>query len=46
MKLSQRQTVRFLNLAKNGRFMFGANHFHIEATLDKTDSDKLPKHSS
>ena len=55
MKLSQRQAVRFLNLAnyfliKDGRcppqFMFDANHFHIKATLDTTDSDKLPKHSS
>ena len=26
--------------------MFDANHFHIEATLDITDSDKLSKHSS
>ena len=26
--------------------MFDANHFHIEATLDIADSDKLSKHSS
>ena len=26
--------------------MFDANHFHIEATLETTDSDKLSKHSS
>ena len=26
--------------------MFDANHFHIEATLDITDSDKLSNHSS
>ena len=55
MKLMQRQAVRFLNLAKfflikDGhcppQFMFDAYHFHIEATLDPTDSDKLPKHLS
>ena len=55
MELWQRLAVRFLNLAKNflikdGRcppqIMFDANHFHIEATLDITDSDKLSKHSS
>ena len=37
-------------LIKDGRcppqIMFDANHFHIEATLDITDSDKLSKHSS
>ena len=47
--------VRFLNLAnifciKDGhspsQFMFDANHFYIEATLETTDSDKLSKHSS
>ena len=26
--------------------MFDANHFHVEATLETTDSDKLSKHSS
>ena len=26
--------------------MFDANHLHIEASLDITDSDKLSKHSS
>ena len=26
--------------------MFHANHFHIEASLETTDSDKLSKHSS
>ena len=55
MQLSQRLAVRFLNLAnifliKDGRsppqFMFDANHFHIEATLETTDSDKLSQHSS
>ena len=55
MKLSQRLVVRFLNLAKisgikDGRspsqFMFDANHFHTEATLEAADSDKLSKHSS
>ena len=53
MKLSQRLAVRFLNLAnifeiKDGRsppqFLFDANHFHIEATLDTTDFDNLSKH--
>ena len=55
MKLSQKLAVRFLNLAnifliKDGRsrpqFMFDAYHFHIETTLETTDSDKLSKHSS
>ena len=55
MKLSQTLAVRFLNFAKkilNQRWplsatdMFDANYFHIEATLDITDSDKLSKHSS
>ena len=55
MKLSQRLAVRFLNLAnffliKDGcsppQFMFDAYHFHIEATSETTDSDKLSKHSS
>ena len=54
MKLSQRLAVRFLNLAnifwiKDGRcppqFMFDANHFHSEATLETADSDKLSKQS-
>ena len=45
----------FLNLAnifgiKDCRsppqFLFDANHFHIEATLDTTDSDNLSKHFS
>ena len=38
---------RFL---KDGRsppqFLFDANHFHIEALLDTTDSDKFSKHFS
>ena len=55
MKLSQRLAVRFLNLAnifsiKDGcsppQFMFDADHFHIEATLESADFDKLSKHSS
>ena len=42
----------FLNQRLPGRSppqftcMFHANHFHIEATLETTDSDKLSKHSS
>ena len=52
MKLSQRLSVRFLNLAnifviKDGpsppQFLFDANHFHIEATMDTTDFDNLSK---
>ena len=53
-KLSQRIPVRSFHLAKNflikdGRcppqVMFDANHFHIEATFDTTDSDKMSKQS-
>ena len=28
------------------QFLFDANHFHIEATLDTTDFDNLSKHFS
>ena len=49
MKLSQ--SLKFSkHFLKDGRsppqFMFDANRFHIEATLETTDSDKLSKHSS
>ena len=52
MTLSQRLAVRFLNLANifciiDGRsppqFLFDADHFHIEATLDTTDFDNISK---
>ena len=42
--------LKFSKKKKDGRsppqFMFDANHFHIEATLETTDSDKLSKQSS
>ena len=54
MKLLQKISARFVNLAKkfwikDGRcppqFMFDAYHFHIETTLDTTDSVKLSNYS-
>ena len=30
-------------MTRTPQFMFDANHFQIEATLDTTDSDKLSK---
>ena len=41
LKFSKRKDGHF-----SPQFMFDANHFHIEATLGTTDSDKLSKQSS